>query len=148
MDEPGALTVPTSDEKTLAMLAHVLQIFTWWIGPLVIYLAKRDSKFVSFHAMQALLWQFVMMGLWMVLGMVWMIFIFSTVFPHIVSKTPAGSQVPSAAPFVFVPLVWLGFLGFYGLNVLIGILYGVKAGRGEWAAYPVLGRWAQRISEH
>lgn len=148
MDQPGALAAPTSDEETLAMLAHVLQIFTWWIGPLVIYLAKRDSKFVSFHAMQALLWQFVMMGLWMVLGMVWMIFIFSTVFPHIVSKTPAGNQAASAAAFVFVPLVWLGFLGFYGLNVLIGILYGVKAGRGEWAAYPVLGRWAQRISEH
>ena len=60
MDQPGAPAVPTSDEETLAMLAHVLQIFTWWIGPLVIYLAKRDSKFVSFHAMQTLLWQFVM----------------------------------------------------------------------------------------
>jgi hypothetical protein len=58
MDQPNAPAVPTSDETTLALLAHVLQIFTWWIGPLAIYLAKRDSKFVSFHAMQALLWQF------------------------------------------------------------------------------------------
>ena len=148
MDQPGALAVPTSDEKTLGMLVHVLQIFTWWIGPLVIYLAKRDSKFVSFHAMQALLWQFVMMGLGMVMGIAWMIFFFSTVFPHIVNKSPAGNQAPPAAFFVFFPLVWLGFLGFYGLNVLIGILYGVKAGRGEWAAYPVLGRWASRIVEN
>ena len=146
MDQPNELAVPTSDETTLALLAHVLQIFTWWIGPLAIYLAKRDSKFVSFHAMQALLWQFTMMGLGMVMGFVWMILFFLTVLPHM-NKTPAGSQQPPAAFFVLFPLFWLGFLGFYGLNVVFGILYGVKAGRGEWAAYPVLGRWALRIVE-
>jgi uncharacterized Tic20 family protein len=145
MDQPYQHAVPTSDETTLALLAHVLQIFTWWIGPLAIYLAKRDSKFVSFHAMQALLWQFTMMGLAMVMGLVWMIVVFVTVLPHI-NKT-AGNQPPPAAFFVLFPLFWLGFLGFYGLNVVIGILYGVKAGRGEWAAYPLLGGWARRIVE-
>jgi uncharacterized membrane protein len=127
MDQPA---VPTSDETTLALLAHVLQIFTWWIGPLAIYLAKRDSKFVSFHAMQALLWQFTMMGLGMVMGLVWVFFFFLTILPRM-GKTPAGNQPPPAAFFVLFPLFWLGFLGFYGLNVIFGILYGVKAWSGR-----------------
>jgi uncharacterized membrane protein len=96
MDQPNEHAVPTSDETTLALLAHVLQIFTWWIGPLAIYLAKRDSKFVSFHAMQALLWQFVMMGLGMIMGFMWMIFFFLTVLPHM-NRAATGSHPPPAA---------------------------------------------------
>ena len=34
-------------------------ISTWWIGPLVIFLIKRSSQFVSFHALQALFWQII-----------------------------------------------------------------------------------------
>jgi uncharacterized membrane protein len=37
------------------MLAHLLQFFAGFIPPLVIYLVKRNSRFVAFHAMQALL---------------------------------------------------------------------------------------------
>ena len=37
----------------------MLQIMLWWIAPLAIFLIKRDSKFVSFHALQALLLQAV-----------------------------------------------------------------------------------------
>ena len=55
MNDAISVPAPTQDEKTMAMLAHILQIFTWWIGPLVIFLVKQDSKFVRFHALQALL---------------------------------------------------------------------------------------------
>jgi len=37
----------------------MLQILLWWIAPLAIFLIKRNSKFVSFHALQALLLQAV-----------------------------------------------------------------------------------------
>jgi len=50
---PG-LYIPTQDEKTFALLAHVLGIFSGFIAPLVFFLVKRDSKFVSFHALQSL----------------------------------------------------------------------------------------------
>jgi uncharacterized membrane protein len=53
--EMAMLPDPSSDEKTMATLAQVLQIIGSWIAPLVIYLLRRESKFVSFHAMQALL---------------------------------------------------------------------------------------------
>ena len=50
-------TETTQDERTIALLAHMLQIMLWWIAPLAIFLIKRDSKFISFHALQVLLLQ-------------------------------------------------------------------------------------------
>ena len=48
-----AIDPATPDERTLALLAHMLQIMLCWIAPLAIFLIKRQSKFVSFHALQA-----------------------------------------------------------------------------------------------
>ena len=36
-------------------------------------------------------------------------------------------------------------MGMGVIVLLAGIIYGVKAGRGEWAEYPVLGRLALKI---
>ncbi len=55
MQSTESLPVPSSDEKLLALLAHVLQLVSWFIAPLVILLVKRESKFVRFHALQVLL---------------------------------------------------------------------------------------------
>ncbi|MFT3703378.1 MAG: DUF4870 domain-containing protein [Agriterribacter sp.] len=49
---------PTSDEKTMALLSHILAIITWFIAPLIIYLIKKDeSKFVAQHARESLNFQ-------------------------------------------------------------------------------------------
>ncbi|MBW7891471.1 MAG: DUF4870 domain-containing protein [Chitinophagaceae bacterium] len=51
-------TTPTSDEKTLAILAHILTLVAWFIAPLVIYLIKKDeSPFVAAHAKESLNFQ-------------------------------------------------------------------------------------------
>jgi uncharacterized Tic20 family protein len=71
---------PNSDEKTMATLAHVLQLVGWWIAPLIIYLIKRDSNFVAFHARQALLWQGFLVILWLGTMAVWFVIFFATVF--------------------------------------------------------------------
>ncbi len=45
---------PTQDERTFAMLAHLLACFGGgFIAPLIILLSKKDSRFVKFHAIQA-----------------------------------------------------------------------------------------------
>jgi uncharacterized Tic20 family protein len=50
-----------SDDKTIALLAHLLGIFTGFIGALVIYLVKKDSSpFVERHAREALNFQITM----------------------------------------------------------------------------------------
>ena len=56
-EEPSVYT-PTSDEKTMALLSHLLAIFFGFIPPLVIWLIKKDeSKFVSEHAKESLNFQ-------------------------------------------------------------------------------------------
>ena len=56
-DQVPAYT-PTSDERTLAILSHVLTIFFWILPPLIIYLLKKDeSKFVAEHAKESLNFQ-------------------------------------------------------------------------------------------
>jgi uncharacterized Tic20 family protein len=52
---------PGSDDTTFATLAHVLGLVTSWIGPLVIYLAKKDqSPYVRRQAAEALNFQLTM----------------------------------------------------------------------------------------
>ena len=53
--EEQPLVPPTSDEKTMAMLAHILTLVAGFIPPLVIWLVKKDeSKFVSDNAKESL----------------------------------------------------------------------------------------------
>ncbi|WP_432797538.1 DUF4870 domain-containing protein [Poriferisphaera sp. WC338] len=45
----------TKDDKTMGMLCHLLGIFTWFIGPLIIYILKKDdSPYIKHHAGEAL----------------------------------------------------------------------------------------------
>ncbi|OQP44542.1 hypothetical protein A4H97_09220 [Niastella yeongjuensis] len=56
-DQSPAYT-PTSDERTLAILCHVLTIFFWIFPPLIIYLIKKDdSSFVAEHAKESMNFQ-------------------------------------------------------------------------------------------
>ena len=49
---------PTSDEKTLALLAHILTFVAPILAPLIIYIIKKDeSPFVAYHAKESLNFQ-------------------------------------------------------------------------------------------
>ena len=124
----------------MATLAHVLQLVGWWIAPLIIFVIKRDSKFVSFHALQALLLQIaymIVMGVFMVL---WFCTFFLTMAHH-----SGGNNAPPPAFFILFPLIWLGFMGLWVVMLVVAIVYGIKAGHGEWAEYPLLGRLARHF---
>ena len=50
--------VPSSDEKTLALLAHIVTLASNFIAPLIIYFIKKDeSCFVAAHAKESLNFQ-------------------------------------------------------------------------------------------
>ena len=56
------LYTPTSDERTMAILSHILCLVAWLFAPLVIYLVKKDeSKFVAAHAKESLNFQITVM---------------------------------------------------------------------------------------
>lgn len=60
--EEASLVTPTSDEKTMAILAHILTLVAGFIAPLIIYLVKKDdSAFVSTHAKESLNFQLTML---------------------------------------------------------------------------------------
>jgi uncharacterized membrane protein len=126
----------------MATLAHALQIIGGWIAPLVIFLIRRQSRFVSFHALQALLLQVVLVIAMVIFMVGWFILIFSTIFSQVTSKPPTG---PPLAVFAVFPLFWVFIMGANVTIIVIAIVYSIKAGRGEWAEYPVLGRWARRM---
>jgi uncharacterized protein len=45
---------PSSNDKTMGMLAHLLSLFTGFIGPLVMWLSHREkSEFVARHGKEA-----------------------------------------------------------------------------------------------
>lgn len=132
--------VITQDERTMATLAHALQVVGWWIAPLIIFIVQRKSRFVSFHALQALLFQIAYLILMIGCMVLW----FATIFSTVLQQGPDKSAPPPAL-FILMPVIWLGFMSAWIVMLVVAILYAIKAGRGEWAAYPILGRLARRI---
>ncbi len=131
----------TPDERTMAILAHVLQIVGWWIAPLIIFLVKKNSKFTSFHALQALFLQILYMLLMGVFMVVWI----AAVLVMVAHAPHAKDAPPPVGFFVVMPLIWLGWIGLWAAMLALAIVFGIKAGRGEWAEYPVLGKLARSV---
>ncbi len=98
----------------MAMLCHLLAIFTGFIGPLIIWLMKKDqSPFVDYHGKQALNFQFTVLIASIVSGLLIMIFVGCVTTPIIVignlilcimatMKANSGEmyQYPLAIPFI------------------------------------------------
>lgn len=56
---PGGVT---SEDRTLGMLCHLLGIFTGFLGPLILWLVKKDSSpFIDHHGREALNFQITLL---------------------------------------------------------------------------------------
>jgi uncharacterized protein len=141
---PPIEAATTPDERTMATLAHVLQLVGGWIAPLVIFLVKRPSRFISFHALQVLLLQAIYL---LVMIAVMLLFVVVVVL-GIVTAAASSDNGANGAPalfFLFIPFFWMSWLAMWVVMLVSAIIYGMKAGRGEWAEYPVVGRYARQI---
>lgn len=86
-EEQPAYT-PTSDEKTMALLSHVLCIAVGFLAPLIIYLMKKDeSKYVAAHAKESLNFQITMFIIYIGLAitiigifLIWIVAIVALIF--------------------------------------------------------------------
>lgn len=55
MDEHGTYVEPSSDERLLAMLIYISSFVTTIVGPLIIWLIKREeSRFIDYHGKEYL----------------------------------------------------------------------------------------------
>jgi len=99
---------PTSDEKTMALLAHILTLVSGFIAPLVIYLIKKDeSEYVRKHAIESLNFQISM-----------------TIYA-------IGATILMIILIGFVLLIAIGILA-----VVLTIVATVKASEGKFYKYP------------
>lgn len=111
----GYLPPVTADDRSMAMLCHLLGIFTGFVGPLVIWLVKKDhSPFIDHHGREALNFQITLFLVFIVL--------FGVTF-----------------------VLMLLFIGFFLVPLLVvlpilawvaEIMACVAANRGEWHRYP------------
>jgi uncharacterized Tic20 family protein len=137
-DQPilHSLPEPTADERSMGLLAHILQVFTGFIGPLIILVLKPNSAFIKFHALQSLIWQLCYTALF--IGGI--IFFFFSIFAAALLSGTRHSE-PPAALILVIPVFWLGIFACWITNVIFGVVYGLRANRGEWAGYPIIGKW-------
>lgn len=134
------LPEPTEEERTSAMLPHILQVFGGFVPPLVILIVKRNSRYVRFHSLQALIWQ--------VIATVTIIIGFVSFFILMIATIPAAAQNKNEMPkaFFLFPLIWLMFLGQYGISAILAIVFGWQCSNGKWSRYPLIGRLALKWS--
>jgi len=110
--------IVSADDRTMAMLAYILGIFTGFLGPLILWLVKKDqSKFVGFHSLQALLLH---------------------------AAVTIGYLVSTALFIVFIGFLTMPVFGL--LSLVFSIIAGLAANRGEWYDIPVIGPIARQQS--
>ena len=99
----------------MAMLCHLLAIFTGFIAPLVIWLVKKDqSPFIDHHGRESLNFQITLLLVMLALGGLTMVLMFVLI---------GFLLIPVL---VVVPIIALVF----------EILAAVAAQRGDWHRYP------------
>ena len=127
------------------MLAHVLAIFAGFLGPLIIYIVKRkESRFVGFHALQALLWHLVLM-VTMFGGMI--VFFLTVGFGFFAFPPHPGPKTgPPPAIFLGFFAMWAVMMVSWFVNIGFCIYMATRASDGKWSRYPVIGSLAQRWS--
>jgi uncharacterized membrane protein len=131
----------TQEEKVYAGLAHALMIARWWIGRSSSFLSRGVPDSSVLHALQALFWQ-IIFALLYVCGMILMFAIAFGTTASMPQQKTADAQFP--ALFVVMPFFWLIMMGGFATPLTLGIIYRLKAMRGEWAGHPIIGRWANR----
>jgi len=117
-EEPASAPVPppstqpvgtdNSEERTMALLAHLLGIVTGFLGPLIIFLVVTDKPYAKAQAKEALNFQITMLIGWIIGGVLSIIVI--------------GFLVMAA-------------VGIYAL--IMAIIATMAASRGEDYRYPI-----------
>ena len=135
MTKPIPAAPTTKAERSLAMAAHMLQLFTGFLGPLLIYFGGRKSHFVAFHSLQAFLWQLAL-----VLGFVLIVLLI--LLGDDLGIFQRGSDLT-------VGLVWflaMAVIYIIPMTLVLAGVFAIKAWRGEWAEYPLIGPLARHMA--
>ncbi len=147
---PSNLETPeqvTRDERTNAMLAHLLTIFAGFVAAGIIYLVKRrDSRFIAFHALQAFLWHMLLFAVFFVGFVAFaVIMITSAGFPRVPTPRPAPGAGPPVAFFLGFFGLWLAMMLGWVSNIGFCVDLAIRANEGKWTRYPLVGSLAMHL---
>ena len=120
---PSERPVPTSDQQTWSVLAHASALIQLLgppsvVGPLVVWLLKKDDPVVAPHARAALNFQFSLL----------LYFVVGFVVAFVAALTIVG-LILSALIIVFL-------VGLFLLELVFAVLGAMAASRGELYSYP------------
>jgi len=96
---------------------------------------------VSLYSLRVLIWHAACALIFFVGMIIAMIFMFSTIATH---PHNAPDPAPPLASSGVFGLVWLWGMGGWVLNLVLGIVYAIKANQGEWARFPLIGDFVLR----
>ncbi len=106
---PNQSTIPSKDALNLAVLCHVLGFFTSFVGPLILWMMKKDTDaYVEHHGREAMNFQITLLIAYVVGG--------------ILSFVCIG--------FVIIAAAWIA-------NIVFSILAAVAASKGQRYQYSV-----------
>ena len=132
---------PTQDDRVFAAVAHgSMFIGVGIIVPFIIwYLQREKSEYVRFHALQAGLWQGMLMAAGFVLGGCMFCGFFTT------GLLSSSSSNGDPGPAFFVPFCGMFvFMGVMFLAALVSLYAAITTFLGNDFRYPVVSRWAER----
>lgn len=139
-------STPTSDEKVMAALSHG-SIFLAFVGPVVplgIWMSQRKkSKYVCFHALQAMGYQVLMFWLYIVVTLVIAVLGACLLLPFSFFLMQ-DSDSAILGPLVFDVILFLGMFGSLGVLFLTAIFGAVSCLLGREFRYPLIGKWLER----
>ena len=105
----------SEEEKSLAMLCHLLGIFTGFLGPLIVWLVKKDSSpYMDHHGRESLNFQLTVMIVLFSLGCVTAVLMLVLV------------------GILLIPVLMV----LPVLAIVAEVLGAVAAQKGEWYRYP------------
>ncbi len=138
---------PTSDEKIMAALSHG-SVFLMFLGPVVPAMVwafqRKKSKYVRFHALQAMGYQALLFWLWIVITILIMGLAMCLIFPLSIFVTAKSHNTMPAAMLGFQFLIFLLMFGSIGLFFLTGIIGAILCVLGRDFRYPVIGNRLER----
>ncbi len=127
------MPAPTGDEKTAAILAHVLVLVGGFIAPLIVYLVKKDdSKFVRKHAAESLNFQLTLLIVTLICGIILM----GTVIRTIV-KNEGNPDFEPATMFASFFGIWFIMMAIGIFNFVVILVGTIKASNGQPYKYPI-----------
>lgn len=131
--EPDYDAGPSSNDKTMGLLAHLLGLFTWVVGPAVLLLNQADkSPFVGRHAREALNCQ-VMQIIYATLALV----VAGLAGVGVYVLTGKGQFGFVAGYLVYILIA----LGFFALEIVCVVKGCIAANKGEEFRYPLVIRF-------